>query len=77
MRCYQHDHIYHTLGRSTGPSAHPDPLCSTRLLVTRTHQGCGSSSLQLHDYRQENQYQYIRRLEYEVRLLSMSDTEFQ
>ena len=47
---------YHILEHHMPPGVHLDPLYSTRLLATTIDQGCGNSSLQLHDYRQKMYY---------------------
>jgi len=66
---------YHTPVRHISPRVHLDPLCSTRLLETTTHQGCGSSSLLLHDYRQKIYYLYKMVLAREVYSMTIAGTD--
>jgi len=56
------------------PSASLDPLCSTRLRPTTTDQGCGSSSLLLHDYCQEIYYLSKMQVAYGVHSMTIAGT---
>jgi len=73
----QYKRIYHTLERHILPSVHLDPSYSTRLLLTTWYQDCGSSSLLLHDSRQEIGHQYSLKVAREVYSMSIAGTVFQ